>query len=734
MISWMRPIYCFLLFAFLTIGPTALVPNYIDAESAIPQIESPVESQHLDNIKISLLPEENTIQSGHSFWIAIHINITENWHTYWKNPGDSGMATSVNWTLPEGFTASALQWPTPKQFNLEGVNGYGYEKELVLLSQITPPPSFTSEQPVNIIADVRWLVCSDSQCVPGETQTVTTMPIENKTPEINQQTAKIFTKARSSLPEKQPDAEAYHEKDTIQVYLQLPENLTGQPKNVYFFPEEKNVIDHKVNAELIPSIDFPDYYILVLKTASPSPSPVSTLKGVMVMKDSISDDLIAYAAEVDAPVIEGDSWSAEGIESNDFQGGIGLALLLAFAGGLLLNLMPCVLPVVSFKILSFVKMAGQNRALVFKHGLAFSFGVLFSFWVLAGLLLTLQASGQTVGWGFQLQEPLFVAFLAALLLMFGLSMFGVFELGAFGSNIAGKVRRKTGLTSSFLSGILATTVATPCTGPFLGSAVGFAFTVSAPAALLIFTFLGLGMAGPYLLLAAYPNLLRFVPKPGAWMDTFKQVVGFVMVATVLWLVWVFSAQTSSLGVVILLMGFFCITLAGWIYGKWGSPVNSRASRYISYALVLAALTAGGYAITTSVKPWIVKLDQSQSSSSVEVNAPRTDAWESFSPERVAYLRSQGTPVLIDFTAKWCLICQVNHLVLTSDTVDQRLNELGVVKMKADWTKNDPIITQELRKLGRNGVPLYVLYGIDSKHPVQILPQVLTPENVLEYLK
>lgn len=586
-------------------------------------------------VQITLIHEEEAVQAGRPFWVAVQLKLKDKWHSYWKVPGGKDLATNINWNLPTGFTVSPILWPAPKEFNVNSMVGYGYEGEVLLMAQITPPEDISSLESIALGATVKWLACSDEQCVPGESEIGANLSSSNTVPRPHAQWAGLFEKAR------------------------LNQHLDE-------------------NEQLISMAD--------LK------SSFSTISS---------------------------SQAGGGLSM-----GIGMALSLALLGGLILNLMPCVLPVISFKILSFVKMAGQSRSLTFKHGMAFSLGVLVSFWILAAFLLVLKAYGHSVGWGFQLQEPLFVALLAAVILVFGLSLFGVFEAGTFVTSLAGKaqgnqIAKEEMLAGSFLSGMLATAVATPCTGPFLGSAVGFATTVSAPAAMLIFTFLGIGMAFPYLLLSAYPNLMRFLPKPGDWMVTFKEIMGFVMVATVLWLVWVFSAQTNSLSVMLLLAGFFCLTIGCWVYGKWGCPTLSRMKRYFGVLLALACFAMGGAIIVNASKGQETTYEASHSD------------WEAFSPKRLAELRQQGTPVFIDFTAKWCLICQANHMVLSSKSVDAKLKEKGVVKMKADWTKRDAVITKELEKHGRNGVPLYLLYGRTAE-PV-ILPQVLTPDIVMEEL-
>lgn len=688
------------------------------------------------SVQVELIHEENAIQAGRPFWVAVRLHISDGYHAYWKNPGDSGMPTSIQWTLPEGFTASSLEWPVPQKFNVDSLIGFGYEGATFFLAQITPPKTL-SDKPIELATNVQWLVCSDEQCVPGNSEAKASIPTTTKTPQLHPQWSSMIVDARKKLPAKAEKIQVVSKEALIEVMLDLPlhDNIS-----VSFFPEEKHVIDHKTEPTLRRHPET-NQLLVTLKKAEQVKS--KALKGVMVVSDKNESSRILHAFDINAPIAgESNIAMADGtVEAGivpDFvpnaeeipvSGGLLTALFLAFLGGMILNLMPCVLPVVSFKILSFVKMAGQDRKKILKHGFAFFAGVMISFWALAAMLLLLQAYGKTVGWGFQLQEPLFVAILAAILFVFGLSLFGVLEAGAFLTTLAGQAQAKNisqGYVGSFLSGVLATAVATPCTGPFLGSAIGFAMTVPALEAMLIFTFLGLGMALPYLLLSAYPNYLKYLPKPGPWMETFKELMGFLMLATALWLIWVFSAQTSSFAVVLMLAGFFCLSISCWIYGKWGSPVNSRLSRILSLIVALSIVFVGAkfILVSTELPP----------ETEIVADAHVAGAWEKFSPERVAELQAQGTPVLIDFTAKWCLICQANHIAMSTDSVSKALQEKGVVKMKADWTKNDPVITQELRKFGRNGVPLYLLYGSDASKPPAILPQVLTPDGVLKHLE
>lgn len=694
-------------------------------------------------VRMSLIYENETIQPGHSFWVALHLNIENHWHTYWKNPGDAGMATSIHWQLPEGFTASSIYWPYPKRINAESGVGFGYEGEVTLLVEMTPPATLPLKS-VPLAAEVHWLVCSDTTCLPGQTSVSATLPVSSDKPKPKGEWIQEFSRARGMLPKKVEGKVRAKRKNTLVELNIAPSVGNLEVTDAEFFPDIKKRIDHKAEAIISKDEKNPGHYVLVLKEATKSDS----LKGVLVLHTNSS---VVAALEVDTPIAADPSdteLSMADVNANAPVAvplsksmaeketmSLGLGLIMAFVGGMILNLMPCVLPVISLKIFSFVKMAGQNRTIILKHGAFFAVGILVSFWVLAGVMLALQAYGSSVGWGFQLQEPLFVGVLASLLLVFGLSLFGVFEIGTSVMSAAGSMHSsgETGVWGSFLSGVLATAVATPCTGPFLGSAVGFAVTLPPLLAMLIFTSLGLGMAFPYLILSAFPALLRFIPKPGPWMVTFKEIMGFFMIATVLWLVWVFGAQTSSLGVFLLLIGFFFLSLGCWIYGKWGSPIKNRMTRGVGYVMTVVCLIVATYAILNSTAEW-VSASEDTSRTSVSGAAASIYEWEDFSPERVADLQAKGIPVFIDFTARWCLICQANHVVLSVDEVTEKMAQLGVVKMLADWTRNDPVITRELRKLGRNGVPLYVLYGKSTAQEPLILPQVLTPEIVLNSLK
>lgn len=702
-------------------------------------------------VKVTLLSENSSISPGKPIPLALEVKIDKDWHVYWKNPGDAGLPLSINWTLPEGYKADEIQWPFPDKFTVEDMVGYGYHNEVVLLTHVIPPKNAKTDEKITLKGTVSWLVCSSSTCQPGSAPIEITLKTSAQEPSINASARLAFEKAREKIPKTKIQVKTIHKEGIVQ--LQVPDLDTSKVTSIEFFPEDQNVIDTTVDPVVsVEPSDHANNYFVNLKGGEEIGVKTMNLKGVLVLHRGDNDEL---AFNIDSPIQNNDQAFLSLIDPPKstrasignssfntspkplaFEGGLLLALAFAFMGGILLNLMPCVLPVISFKVMSFVKLAQESRALTIKHGLVFSLGVIISFWVLAGAMLILRTYGQAVGWGFQLQEPLFVVILASLLFIFALSLFGVFEWGLVVASWAGQTendaaRKKSGYIGSFLSGVMATAVATPCTGPFLGSAVGFAVTLPIFQALLIFTVLGLGMCFPYILLSIFPSFLRFIPKPGAWMETFKQLMAFMLLATVLWLLWVFSAQTNTLSLMCVLAGFLCFSFGAWIYGRGCTPAVKKSQRILSVIAVVIMVLAGIEMIIIPRSTWY------EDTTIALANSPKSpnkwDGWEEFSPERVAELRKQGTPVLIDFTAKWCLVCQANHLVLSSSDVDKKLADAGVVKMKADWTKNNPVITAELSKFGRTSVPLYVLYGSDPAQEALILPQVLTPDAVIEHV-
>ncbi|WP_158227849.1 protein-disulfide reductase DsbD family protein [Estrella lausannensis] len=738
----------FLLFAlFCFIGAESQIFAHEQEMPGQTQQETLEEDEPLT---VSCVADSHSITAGNPFYVAIVLDHQDGWHSYWKNPGEVGIPTSVEWQLPEGFTVSELKWPVPSSFSEGGIVGFGYEGKTYLLAEITPPSALEiAHYPIK--ATVSWLACSNDACLPGskEIEIKLSKAEGNALASAHKET---IEKAKSALPESGLAVVSEQQSDeTIELLLAPPQGL--ELTQVQFLSAAADPTGQF--SPCVAEVTREGYIRVSLKKQPADPEGQAKVEGLLVTGDSkvasayeIShhlkhpspvyeqDQLIALNDEAGKPVINPTSPPTPLEEEGE--GSVLLFLAMAFLGGAILNLMPCVLPVVSLKILNFMQVAGQSRTVALKHGFAYSLGVLVSFWALAAALLVLQAYGNAVGWGFQLQEPLFVAILAAVLFVFSLSMFGVVEFGTILQAIAGKKevqskKESKGLTGSFLSGVLATAVATPCTGPFLGPAIGFAVTQSPFISLLMFTSLGLGMALPYLLLSGFPSLLRFLPKPGNWMIAFKEGVAFIMIATVLWLLWVFGAETEPMSLFLLMGALLLFAIACWIWGRFGTPVKSKRVRLIGALFALTLSFIGGKllvdaSMATPPEEFAV-LENSNSAAALHRNGD----WEPFSRERLNALIKEGKPVIIDFTARWCLICQTNHMVLATSGVEAKFKELGVVKMKADWTRRDPEITKELRLFGRSGVPLYLYYDGKQAEP-KILPQILTPEIVISAME
>jgi thiol:disulfide interchange protein DsbD len=671
------------------------------------------------HVQAELVTPSKSIQPGRPFMVGLHLIMDEHWHVYWRNPGDAGIPPSIDWQLPDGFKASNIQWPAPERFEVPPLTSYGYHHDIILPVLITPPDELKTNHAYTITAKADWLVCK-VECIPGSVELSLALPAAEAT-DIDSTRLAAFEATLAMVPTDDHDwqASASVTDDAVRVMLTTPRSETALPDTLLFLPYDQKLIVNSAPQRIEATSG--EISIEVPRSRHSLEAP-EVVDGILFAPSGSVDSHGFVPIEISAPV----SPSTQAVATTGDVTALWQALLFALLGGMILNLMPCVLPVLSLKVLSFVKQAGDgNRAL--GHGLLFTGGVLVSFWALAGVLLLLQAGGEQLGWGFQLQSPAFLIVLSGFMFLFGLNLFGVFEVGNSLTGLGSGSASQGGGTGSFIAGVTATIVATPCTAPFMGSALGFSLSQPWWAALTIFTFLGLGMAAPYVVLSAWPALLRFVPKPGAWMETLKQALGFILMATVIWLAWVLSLQTGSKGVLILMAVLLVLGIAGWVLGRFTNLSRSTVSRRIGYA-------AAALLIVGSVGLGISSVD----SASGVANAASTndsDLWQTFSPDRVTELRAEGRPVFIDFTAAWCLSCQVNKRVaLRTPTVEDRFQEARVVPMVADWTSRDEIITRALAEFGRNSVPLYVLYpaGIDSE-PV-ILPEILTEGIVLEALE
>jgi thiol:disulfide interchange protein DsbD len=679
---------------------------------------APVKDKH---VTAEVMAEVSSIAPGQPFWIALKLIHEEHWHTYWINDGDSGLPTKIRWTLPEGFTAGPIIWPTPQRLPMPPLMSYGFEGTAWLLVEITPPAELATAT-VDLAANVSWLMCKEI-CLPGKAAFTLTLPV-NATPVIDPGRADDFREARRRLPATETDwSFAAQASDTsVELTLTPP---AGAPalSSLYVFARDKGIVASAAEQTLVR--DGANYRVTLKREVSEDPLP-EAFTAVLVGEPSLARDGTRSGLEISVPFGAAPSASAPTAAvgttaAPSVPPSLGFIVLSAFLGGMILNLMPCVFPVISLKILGFVNQAGENPRTVWHHGLVFAAGVLVSFWILAGLLIALRATGAGIGWGFQLQSPAALITLSLVFFVLALNLFGVFEFGLSLTSAGGSVTQKQGWSGSFFSGFLATVIATPCTAPFMGVALGYALTQPPLVAFVVFTALALGMSFPYLLLSRYPALLKKLPRPGAWMETMKQIMGFFLLATVIWLFWVLSALVHSITLTAVLAAFLLAGLGTWVLGKWDVLSGSTRQRWIARMVGLLFIAAGATTALGSIHR--------------AETAPETDsAWEAFSPERLAALRAEGKPVFIDFTAKWCLTCQVNKLtVLRTDEVMQSFRDKGVALLYADWTDENEVIAAELARHGRQSVPLYVFYDGTAADPV-ILPELLTRKIVADALK
>lgn len=672
---------------------------------------NPVSTPH---VRAQLISEVTAVQAGHPFWVALHLNMRDGWHTYWRNPGDSGLATAIEWELPSGFEASAIHWPYPEAIPMGPLMNYGYHGDVYLLVQLTPPASLENRVNLTFTAHVDWLVCEEN-CIPEEATLTFTLPLTRDTPPSDDRWEAAFAKARRTLPKPSPwDSSFSLTPEELTLHIDVADFPTQYIKEMRFFPARDGLIENAAAQNLTIN----DHEIL-LSTARGTQrnAPLSQLQGVLVVEENVGDGAAIQALQVNASPIA--------VVAQTPATPLAYALLLALAGGIVLNLMPCVFPVLSIKVLHFAHQAHNAPAAIRRHGLLFTAGVLVSFALLAVLLLLLRSGGAQIGWGFQLQSPFFVTVLAYLLFVLGLSLSGALTFGASWMNLGGGWTNRSDYLGTFASGGLATLVATPCTAPFMGTALGFALTQSWLTALLVFQALGLGFALPYLILSFKPSLLRFLPKPGPWMERLKEFLAFPLYATTAWLIWVLSQQSGPSGVAVALAGLILIALALWLLRtaaaanrRWRVVGRVSAAAAMLSALFLAQLSG---AMTPPSPP-----------QAAAANA-RAAAWEPFSPQRLQELKASNQPVFVNFTAAWCITCLVNERVaLSSPRVQASFAAAGIAYLKADWTNHDPAITAMLTAFGRSGVPLYVLYPPAQQGAAPIvLPQILTESIVLD---
>ena len=663
---------------------------------------------------VTLVAEVSEAAPGSAFDVALRIEQEPGWHVYWTNPGDAGLPPEVEWRLPAGVRAGPLRHPAPHVVELAGVASYAHEGTPLFLSRVSVPAGFEGDA-LRLEGTVDYLICEDV-CLPATEEVSLAVPVGETV------RTGALDAARALLPAKGAGwtAAAAPTEAGYALSLAPPAGWGGSLDGAYFFVDEKEVLDHAAGQEFVRE---GGAWAVSLQGSDYADEPADRLRGVLVAPEGEAFPRGARAIEIDA-VVAGSTGGAASVEGG---AGIGLGAALGFAllGGLLLNLMPCVFPILSIKVLGFVGGRDREPAALRAHGLAFGAGVVLSFLALAGTLLALRAAGEGLGWGFQLQSPPVVAALAVLMTALGLSLLGVFEVGQGLAAAGGRLDRHTGLGGAFLSGVLAVIVASPCTAPLMSGALGFAVVQPAPVALSVFAVLGVGMALPYVALSFRPALVERLPRPGPWMETLKQALAFPLFATAAWLVWVFAQQVGADGVGLLLLALVLVGLGAWAWGRW-PRVETRAGRRAARGLGL--LAAGGavalVALASGLEPTGAAPPRSEGAA----------GWEPFDADAVQALVDDGRPVFVDVTAAWCLTCQVNKkTALGTEDVRQAFARGGVTAVRADWTSRDPEITAFLDRFGRSGVPLYVYFPGGAAEPV-LLPEVLTPGVVLDVLE
>lgn len=720
-------------------------------------------------IEINLVSEYTGIVPGTTQRLGILVNMQPGWHIYWKNPGGSGLPTVIDWQLPEGLKVLHVDWPYPELDTLAGITSLGYSKQVLIIATVAVDEKLPVGQTLQLKADVSWLGCSES-CIPGDASVKLALPVENGL--VLSPSRPLFDQYSLKLPKKSGDIQARavvgrleriasnngSKKGTgpdepqvsqspavgqlgqrlLQLHFVVPEelrNLLAEQARLDFYSTVGSYVALSESQILISGAD---RWLLTIPVNEGDELP-NQITGILVCRDepgwaleftaSLEEALADFTYEEVYPrgVLVTPSL-AKHLPSGDKAAypasvrGLLSAAFAAFVGGIILNLMPCVFPVLSLKVLSFVQHSQVTRQSALKHALVFAFGVLLSFWAVAGILLILRATGQQLGWGFQLQSPFFVVFITYLFFAIGLNLAGLYEVGLGATTI--EVQGQ-GLGGTFFSGVLATIVATPCTAPFMGSAIGYSLSQPVYSSLLVFTALGLGMACPYVILSTWPSLLKRMPRPGAWMEVLKQVLAFPLFATSVYFIWVLDRQCGADSVAVALLGMVVLAFAGWLYGRWGiRGEKAFALRIVALIVSVIALLLG----VVAASPLAQQPDQQDSGQSAQFY------YKPWSDEAVSRALDEGKPVFIDFGASWCLTCQVNEkMVLADKNVQRAFIESGTEVFKADWTNRDSTITRALAFYGRSGVPVYVYYPPGSNQYI-LFSELLTPKMVIDVVK
>jgi thiol:disulfide interchange protein len=677
----------FVVFVALVAGVTANAgPNSADAP----------------HLHVQLVAPEDEIYPGGNNQIGLYFKLEPGWHVYWKNAGDAGGPPRIRWTLPDGVTAGPLQFPAPKRLPLGPLMDFGYEDEVLYPIKLDVAPSVKSGKAV-LDANVDWLVCREV-CIPGKAELKLTLQLSSDKPPVvsgSSEDAALMQRLASTLPQPLPASVKVAFQPT-QDGFRLGIETGRRETAAQFFPADQDTLANAAPEKVTAT---PRGAVVELKKDANLSANPKQLNGVLELSGGRAYILAALPGTVAAPV-ELD-WGVMAKTS-----------ALAFLGGLLLNLMPCVFPVLFLKGLALCQSGSEERHRLRMHGFVYATGILVSFWILVGALLGLRAAGASLGWGFQFQSPIFLALMACLLFFLGLSLAGQFEIGLSLTSAGGSLAAKQGYAGSFFTGVLAVIVATPCTAPFMGAAIGYALAQPAVVTFCVFTAIALGLAVPYVALTLQPAWTRLLPKPGVWMEILRQAISVPIFGTVIWLALVLAQAYGAAVLAALLVCLLLLAVAGWFLGRWPAQ---RWATVIAAAILLCVIGISAYAPGKLATAPEVQTTGQQSQ----------QQWEPWSQDAVSKYQSQGRPVLVDFTASWCLSCQVNERVaLSQPSVKQALQSANVALLKADWTRHDEAITQALATLDRSGVPAYALYIPGQSEP-QMLPEVLTPGIVLD---
>ena len=676
------------------------------------------------------------VDPGKTIWVGLQLKHQPHWHTYWKNPGDSGLPTTLQWTLPTGLTAGDIAWPTPRRIAIGSLANFGYEDTVLLPVPLTVGkdfrPSFSGMLEIGLAAN--WLVCRQ-ECIPQEGNFVLKIPAKGSTAA---QGADFEASRKASPQANTGTAQAKVSGETLTVRISgLPADWHGRALQA--FPETPNVVepvsapqDSDTLAATTPkpaiqdwndgvwTVRFalsaqresaPDNLPVVLALGTQSLRSVATISGVwpaLAQSNAHGATTIAAGAPATGTATGTVVTSTNAMAANNsVSTSLGMALMAALLGGLILNLMPCVLPVLAIKVLAFARHSAHSRASHRAQGVAYTLGVVLSFVALGALMLGLRASGEQLGWGFHLQSPIVLTMLATLFTLLGLNLAGVFEIGSVLPQRVACMQARHPVIDAFLSGVLAVAIASPCSAPFMGASLGYAISLPGYEALGIFAALGLGLALPFLVAAWVPAVGRLLPRPGAWMQTTRRFMAFPMLATVVWLVWVLGHLTGVDGAGALLALLLCLSLLVWSLNLHGR------SRAVFAAISVATLLG----LTWAIGPLALKMDDSTTSAAVSSGGVSNAPWQAWAPGKVEAELAAGHPVFVDFTAAWCITCQYNKkTTLGSAAVMADMRSLNVTLLRADWTRRDPAITVALQALGRSGVPVYVLHQ-NGKPPV-----------------